>query len=66
MIDLNKAFEELVQLIREGKLIVENISCEPHLQPRYLIDDLEETERKDELEYYEYKITIRGEINGFR
>ena len=42
MIYLNKAFEELVQLIREGKLIVENISCEPHLQQRYLIDDLEE------------------------
>lgn len=59
MIDLNKSFEELVQLISEGKLIVENISCEPHLQPRYLIDDLEETERKDKLEYYEYKITIR-------
>ena len=50
MIDLNEAFEGLVQLIREGKLIVENISCEPHLQPRYLIDDLEETERKDKLE----------------
>lgn len=60
MIDLNKAFEELVQLIREGKLIVENISVEPHLQPRYLTDDLEETERKDKLEYYEYKITIIG------
>ena len=60
MIDLNEAFEGLVQPIREGKLIVENISCEPHLQPRYLIDDLEETERKDKLEYYEYKITIRG------
>ena len=59
MIYLNKAFEELVQLIREGKLIVENISLEPHLQPRYLTDDLEETEIKDKLEYYEYKITIR-------
>ena len=59
MIDLNEAFEGLVQLIREGKLIVENISCEPHLQPRYLIEDLEETERNDKLEYYEYKITIR-------
>lgn len=59
MIDLNKEFEELVQLIREGKLIVENISLEPHLQPRYLIDDLEETEIKNKLEYYEYKITIR-------
>lgn len=56
---LNKAFEELVQLIREGKLIVENISLEPHLQPRYLIEDLEETEIKNKLEYYEYKITIR-------
>ena len=67
MIDLNEVFEELVQLIKEGKLIVENISLEPHLQPRYLIDDLEETERKNKLEYYEYKITIRGsEINGFR
>ena len=60
MINLNKAFEELVQLIRERKLIIENISLEPHLQPRYLIDDLEESERKDKLEYYEYKITIRG------
>ena len=59
MIDLNEAFEGLVQLIREGKLIVENISCEPHLQPRYLKEDLEETERKDKLEYYGYKITIR-------
>ena len=59
MINLNKAFEELVQLIRERKLIIENISLEPHLQPRYLIDDLEESERKDKLEYYEYKITIR-------
>ena len=59
MIDLNKSFEELVQLIREGKLIVENISCEPHLRPRYLIEDLEETEIKNKLEYYEYKITIR-------
>ena len=44
MIDLNEAFEGLVQLIREGKLIVENISCEPHLH---------------KLGYYEYKITIR-------
>ena len=59
MIYLNKAFEELVQLIREGKLIVEDISLEPHLQPRYLTDDLEESERKDKLEYCEYKITIR-------
>ena len=59
MIDLNKSFEELVQLIREGKLIVEDISLEPHLQPRYLTDDLEESERKDKLEYCEYKITIR-------
>ena len=59
MIDLNEAFEELVQLIKEGKLIVENISLEPHLQPRYLIEDLEETEIKNKLEYYEYKIIIR-------
>lgn len=48
-----------MQLTREGKLIVENISLEPHLQPRYLIDDLEQTEIKNKLEYYEYKITIR-------
>lgn len=67
MIDLNKVFEELVQLIRERKLIVENISVEPYLQPRYLTDDLEETERKDKLEYYEYTITIREvKINGPR
>ena len=59
MIDLNEVFEELVQLIKEGKFIVKDISLEPHLQPRYLTDDLEETERKDKLEYYEYKITIK-------
>lgn len=59
-LDLTKEFEQLVKLIKKGKMIVENISCEPHLQPRYLTDDLKETKRKDKLEYYEYTITIRS------
>lgn len=58
-IDLDKEFEQLVKYVKEGKLEVESISFEPHLQPRYLTDDLKETERKDKLEYYEYIITIR-------
>lgn len=58
-IDLEENFEQLVKYVKEGKLKVESISCEPHLQPRYITDDIKETERKDKLEYYEYIITIR-------
>ena len=58
-LDLTEGLEELVKNVKEGKMIVENISCEPYLQPRYITDDLEETERKNKLEYYEYTITIR-------
>ena len=58
-LDLTEGLEELVKNVKEGKMIVENISCEPHLQPRYITDDLEETERKNKLEYYEYTIIIR-------
>lgn len=58
-LDLIEGLEELVKNVKEGKMIVENISCEPHLQPRYITDDLEETERKNKLEYCEYTITIR-------
>ena len=58
-LDLIEGLEELVKNVKEGKMIVENISCEPHLQPRYITDDLEETKRKNKLEYYEYTITIR-------
>lgn len=58
-IDIDEDFKQLVKLVEEGKMRVESISCEPHLQPRYLTDDLEETERKNKLEYYEYNITIR-------
>ena len=58
-IDLEENFEQLVKYVKEGKLKVESISCEPHLQPRYITDDIKETERKNKLEYYEYIITIR-------
>lgn len=58
-IDLEENFEQLVKYVKEGKLKVESISVEPHLQPRYITDDIKETERKNKLEYYEYTITIR-------
>ena len=58
-IDLNKEFEQLAKYVKEGKLRVESISYEPHLQPRYLTDDLKETERKNKLEYSEFNITIK-------
>lgn len=61
-IDLDKELEQLVKYIKEGKMKVESISCEPHLQPRYLTDDLKETQRKNKLEYYEYIITIRDNL----
>lgn len=57
-IDLNNSLEQFVKYVKEGKMKVINISCEPHLQPRYLTDDLKETEKKDKLEYCEYNITI--------
>lgn len=65
-IDLDENFKQLVKLVEEGKLRVESISLEPHLQPRYLTDDLQETERKNKLEYYEYKITIIQNINDIK
>ena len=62
-IDLDKELEQLIKLVKEGKMEVQSISCEPHLQPRYITDDLQETIRKDKLEYYEYNITIIQNIN---
>lgn len=59
-LDLTKELEQLVKYVKEGKMKVESISYDPHLQPRYLTDDLKETKRKDKLEYYEYTITIRS------
>ena len=58
-IDLEENFEQIVKLVKERKLMVESISFTPHLQPRYLTDDLQETERKNKLEYYEYTIVIK-------
>ena len=58
-IDLDENFKQLVRLVEEGKMRVESISLEPHLQPRYITDDLKETERKNKLEYYEYTIVIK-------
>ena len=57
--DLDKEFERLVEYVKKGKMEIESISLVPHLQPRYLTDDLKETEIKNKLEYYEYNITIR-------
>lgn len=58
-IDLEEEFEQIAKYVKERKMEIESISLEPHLQPRYLTDDLQETERKNKLEYYEYNITIR-------
>lgn len=57
--DLDEELERIIKYVKEGKMSVESISLEPHLQPRYLIDDLKKTQRKNKLEYYEYIITIR-------
>lgn len=57
--DLYEILEEIYEQVKHGKMEIVNILCEPHLQPRYLTDSLEETERKDKLEYYEYNITFR-------
>ncbi len=65
-IDLDKELEILIKLVKEGKMKVQSISCEPHLQPRYIIDDLQETIRKEKLEYYEYNITIIQNINDMK
>lgn len=65
-IDLDKELENLIKLVKEGKMKVQSISCEPHLQPRYITDDLQETIRKDKLEYYEYNITIIQNINDMK
>lgn len=58
-INLEEQLEQLIKLVKEGKMRIESISLEPHLQPRYLTDDLKERERKNKLEYYEYTIVIR-------
>ena len=58
-IDLDKELEQLIEYVKEGKMKVESISYIPNLQPRYITDDIKETERKDKLEYCEYTITIR-------
>ena len=57
--DLYEILEKIYEQVKHGKMEIVNISCEPHLQPRYLTDDLEETKKKDKLEYYEYNITFR-------
>lgn len=57
--DLYETLEEIYEQVKHGEMEIINISIEPHLQPRYLADDLEETERKNKLEYYEYNITFR-------
>lgn len=57
--DLYKTLEEIYEQVKHGEMEIISISIEPHLQPRYLTDDLEETERKNKLEYYEYNITFR-------
>lgn len=58
-IDLVENFKQLVKQVEEGKMHVESISMIPYLQPRYITDDLKETERKNKVDYYEYTITIR-------
>lgn len=58
-IDLDEELERLIKLVKEGKMKVQSISYEPHLQPRYITDDLQETIRKDKLEYCEYTIVIK-------
>lgn len=58
-IDLDEELEQLIKLVKEGKMKVQSISYEPHLQPRYITDDLQETIRKDKLEYCEYTIVIK-------
>lgn len=65
-IDLDEELEQLIKLVKEGKMKIQSISCEPHLQPRYITDDLQETIRKDKLEYYEYNITIIQNINDMK
>ena len=57
--DLYEILEEIYEQVKHGKMEIVNIFYEPHLQSRYLTDSLEETERKDKLEYYEYNITLR-------
>lgn len=57
--DLYEMLEKIYEQVKHGKMEIVSISCEPHLQPRYLTDDLKETEKKDKLGYYEYNITFR-------
>lgn len=65
-IDLDEELEQLIKLVKEGKMKIQSISCEPHLQPRYITDELQETQRKNKLEYYEYNITIIQNINDMK
>lgn len=58
-IDLQVGLDEICKQVKCGKMKIISISCEPHLQPRYLTDNLKESERKNKLEYYEYNVTFR-------
>lgn len=58
-LDLYEMLREIYEQVKHGEMEIISISFEPHLQPRYLTDDLEETERKNKLEYYEYNLTFR-------
>lgn len=57
-LDLYEMLGEIYEQVKHGEMEIISISFEPHLQPRYLTDDLEETERKNKLEYYEYNLTF--------
>lgn len=57
--DLYETLEEIYEQVKHGEMEIINISIEPHLQQRYLTDDLEEKNRKDKLDFYEYNITFR-------
>ena len=57
--DLYEMLEEICKQVKLGNMEIVGITGEPHIQPRYLTDTLEETKRKDKLEYFEYIITIR-------
>lgn len=62
--DLYETLEEIYEQVKHGEMEIVNILVEPHLQPRYLTDDLEEEERKNKLEYYEYNLTFRKYKRG--
>ena len=58
-IDLQEALKEICKQVKNGKMEIVNISCEPNIQPIYLTDSPEEVKRKEQLEYYEYNVTFR-------